>query len=66
MGRYIQHHYYTIYYDAVKIPIARLRQIIQEAWEAVPESYIQNLLNSWGRCQAVIDANGCLLGTKAV
>ena len=37
----------------------RLMRIIWEAWEAVPDSYIQSLYDSWWRrCEAVIDANG--------
>ncbi len=36
-----------------------LREAIQVAWNAVPESYLLELLKSMSaRCQAVIDANG--------
>jgi len=59
MKNYIQQHYYVTYYDCTRIPLERLRAIIWEAWEAVPDSFIENLLNSWWRrCQAVIDAKG--------
>jgi DDE superfamily endonuclease len=59
MKNYIQRRYYAAYYDAAKVPKERLRAIIWEAWEAVPDSYIQTLFNSWwSRCQAVIDAQG--------
>jgi hypothetical protein len=36
-----------------------LRKAVQDAWDAVPSSYLQQLLESMpARCQAVIDANG--------
>ena len=57
MKNYIQHHYYTTYYDAAKIPIPQLRNIIWEAWQAVLDSYIESLLNSWRR-QAVVNPQG--------
>ena len=54
---YIQRHYYTAYYDCSKIPLEQLRLIIQEAWDAVPNSFIENLYGSWWRrCEAVITA----------
>jgi hypothetical protein len=32
---------------------------VWEAWNAVPDSYIQTLLDSWWeRCQAVVNARG--------
>ena len=38
---------------------ARLRGYVAEAWEALPNSYWRELLDSMpARCQAVIDANG--------
>jgi len=59
MKNWIQVKYYEAYYDATKIPLPRLKQIIWEAWNAVPDSYIEVLYNSWKkRCQAVIDARG--------
>jgi hypothetical protein len=37
----------------------QLRTAITEAWNAVPESYLLELLESMpARCQAVIDADG--------
>jgi hypothetical protein len=59
MKNYIQKHYYAAYYNAANIPLPRLRNIIWEAWEAVPNEFIQKLFESWWRrCQAVIDARG--------
>lgn len=59
MRRYIQEHYYQAYYDSKTIPLDTLRNIIYEAWNAVPDSYIEGLYKSWwARCQAVIDAEG--------
>jgi len=59
MKRYIQERYYRAYYDASKIPFEELRAIIQEAWDAVPNDFIEKLFESWyERCQAVIDAEG--------
>jgi transposase len=59
MKNYIQQRYYAVYYDASKVSLEELRRIIWEAWDAVPDSYIQTLFNSWWRrCQAVIDARG--------
>ena len=37
----------------------KLRRYVQEAWEALPESFLEELINSMqARCQAVIEANG--------
>ena len=59
MKNWIQDHYWQAWYDVAKVPLQELRRIILEAWDAVPEDYIQSLYNSWWkRCQAVIDANG--------
>ena len=59
MRRYIQRQYYQVWYDPSKVHIDTLREIISEAWEAIPDSYIEGLFESWyDRCQAVIDANG--------
>ena len=47
------------YYDARSISFDRLRDIIWEAWNTVPDSYIETLFESWwDRCQAVVDALG--------
>jgi len=59
MKNWIQQHYWRAVYDASMLSLAQLKQIILEAWNAVPDSYIESLFNSWrARCQAVIDANG--------
>jgi DDE superfamily endonuclease len=59
MKDWIQDHYWQAWYDVAKVPLQELRRIILEAWNAVPDDYIQNLYNCWwDRCQAVIDANG--------
>jgi hypothetical protein len=56
---WIQAHYWQAEYDASKLSLAQLRQIILDAWNAVPESFIERLYASWQeRYQAVIDANG--------
>lgn len=59
MKAWIQQYYYTAHYDAQKINREHLRGVIWEAWNAVPNEYIQTLYDSWwNRCQAVIDAQG--------
>lgn len=59
MKRYIQEHYFQAYYNAKKISLDTLREIVLEAWNAVPDSYIGALFESWWRrYQAVTDANG--------
>jgi hypothetical protein len=59
MEDWIQEHHRAAYYDASRIPLRQLRTIIEAAWNAVPDSYIEHLLDSWyRRCQAVIDARG--------
>ena len=59
MKRYIQERYFEAFYNAQSIQFDRLREIISEAWNAVPDSYIETLYESWWRrCQAVIDARG--------
>lgn len=61
MRRYIQKHYWEAYYDAKTVTLDRLKEIILEAWNAIPDSYIEGLYKSWwDRCQAVIDAEGGL------
>lgn len=45
------------YYNAANIPLRTLKHIILEAWNAVPNIYIQTLFNSFNnRCRAVITA----------
>jgi hypothetical protein len=59
MKNWIQEHYWQAVYDASKLTLSQLKQIILEAWNAVPDSYIESLYDSWWeRRQAVIDANG--------
>jgi transposase len=59
MKNWIQEHYWRATYDPSKLSLAQLKRIILEAWNAVPNSYIRALYDSWrARCQAVIDANG--------
>lgn len=59
MKNYIQEHYWQAKYDVAKVPLDQLKAIIWEAWNAVPDSYIDSLYQSWWRrCQAVIDAKG--------
>ena len=59
MKNWIQERYWEVHYRVDRIPLPELKRIIWEAWEAVPDSYIQSLYDSWWRrCQAVIDANG--------
>ena len=59
MKNWIQDHYWQARYNVAKISLQDLRRIILAAWDAVPDSYIQELYDSWWRrCQAVIDANG--------
>ena len=56
---WIQAHYWEAVYDTSKLPLGQLKQIILEAWNAVPDSFIESLYNSWwDRCRAVIEANG--------
>jgi hypothetical protein len=47
MKRYIQEHYFQAYYDAKSVSFDVLRGIILEAWNAVPDSYIKTLFESW-------------------
>ena len=59
MKRWIQEHHYFAMYDPTKIPFHQLKVIIQSAWDAIPDNYIEGLYDSWyHRCQAVIDAEG--------
>jgi hypothetical protein len=59
MKNWIQRHYWLAYYDAKKVPLDDLRKILWEAWDAVPDTYIKTLYDSWWRrCEAVIEAQG--------
>jgi DDE superfamily endonuclease len=59
MRNWIEEHYWKARYDPSNIDLDELRRIIYAAWDAVPDSYIEDLYNSWWRrCQAVIDAEG--------
>lgn len=59
MKNYIQERYWQARYDVAKVPLEQLKAIIWEAWNAVPDSFIETLFFSWWRrCQAVIDAKG--------
>ena len=59
MKNWMQEHYWHARYNPSRIPYEQLRQIITEAWQSVPDEYIESLYDSWWRrCQAVIDANG--------
>ena len=59
MKNWIQKHYYSLRYKVNRVPLGQLRHIIQSAWNAVPNAFIQTLFDSWwDRCQAVIDAKG--------
>jgi transposase len=56
---YIQEQYWQARYDVAKVPLEQLKAIIWEAWNAVPDSFIETLFSSWWRrCQAVIDTKG--------
>jgi transposase len=41
---WIQRYYYAAHYNPSKIELERLKGIIQEAWNTIPEGYIQILL----------------------
>jgi hypothetical protein len=63
MKDWIQEHYLVEHWNPERFKSragqARLRGIIQEAWDAVPQEYLDSLYSSWyRRCQAVIDAEG--------
>jgi hypothetical protein len=57
MKNWIQKYYYTVYYNASKIPLSQLRRIIWEVWEAVPVDFIIKLfilveeVQSCNRCK---------------
>jgi hypothetical protein len=46
MKDWIQEQYWQARYDVAKIPLHKLQKIIWEAWEAVPNEYIETLYNS--------------------
>ena len=59
MKNWIQEHYWKVRYNVSNVSLDELRRIIWAAWEAVPDSYIESLVDSWwDRCRAVIQANG--------
>ena len=59
MKNWIEERYWQIGYNVAKIPLEDLQTIIWDAWNAVPEDYIQSLYDSWwDRCKAVIEAKG--------
>ena len=61
MRNWIEEHYWKVRYNLATIDLDELRAIIEAAWNAVPDSYIEDLYNSWyRRYQAVIDAVGGL------
>lgn len=46
-------------YGPGDMELERLRIIVQQAWDAVPEEYLESLLNSMhNRCREVIDRHG--------
>jgi hypothetical protein len=47
MKNWIQEHYWKARYRPDRISFAELRMIIWEAWNAIPDDYIQTLYNSW-------------------
>ena len=56
---WIEEHYWKARYNPANIQLDELQAIIEAAWDTVPESYIEDLYNSWyRRYQAVIDAAG--------
>jgi hypothetical protein len=46
MKNWIQEHYFKAHYQADKISLHDLRMIILDAWEAVPDDYIQGLYDT--------------------
>jgi transposase len=49
----------AIHYPAVRVPYRQLRTQVQEAWQAIEQQTLRELLDSMpARCQAVIDAQG--------
>ena len=61
MKNWMQENYWQARYDVAKVPLSVLRGVIQEAWDSCPNSYIQDLFDSFPRrCQAVVEARGGL------
>ena len=59
MKNFIQEQYFEMRWDVANMPLDRLKAVIWEAWEAVPNDLIENLVNSWwDRCREVIHAEG--------
>jgi hypothetical protein len=59
MKNWIEEHYWEARYQPDKIHLDQLRVIIQAAWDAVPDDYIQGLFDSWWRrYEAVREAKG--------
>ena len=56
---YIEDFFFRLWYDPQSINLDNLRQIVEEAWDAVPDEFIKNLYESWwDRCDAVIRTGG--------
>jgi hypothetical protein len=47
MKNYIQEHYWQARYDVSKVPLDQLKRVIWDAWNAIPNSYIDSLYQSW-------------------
>ena len=55
----IQQRYFESQYRLDNIPFDCLRVIIQEVWEAILDSFIEALVDSWwDYCNAMITAEG--------
>ena len=51
------------YGDTDKLSYAQLRAAVKEAWDAVPDSFLDEQIAKMGeRCEAVIQANGMHTG----
>lgn len=59
MKSHINNCYFREGYDPQTISLDYLRQVVEEAWNAVPEEFIKSLYESWwDRCAAVISVGG--------
>lgn len=59
MKTYINNVFSRLCYDPQKISLTNLRQLVEEAWNAVPDDFIKKLYESWwDRCDAGISAGG--------
>ena len=47
MKNYTQERYFEMRWDVANMPFDRLRALIWEEWEAVPNDFIEILINSW-------------------